>query len=444
MASKYRQKEDIKKGENMEFLIIAAIVAAVGFAVYYILQEAKERGDAWKEKQFSFGGKLLLLLNVLLTFAGVIGTCYFFLNTADATWGLVSAAVMVICSVISAYVTSPLRVFVVPTNVDSGNGCAYMIYMPLMIAVMLVSLAMVILVSWIFALMAIFRGVNKGITAIVLILLAALVASPWIVQRVQYRQAALEEQRLEQEAEARKEREKQLTSAIVEKVKGTLQSELVKDLELTEEEKNFVHSTTQNVFAIKEVRREVAYKLSELYGDKDVEGLLRISGSLAVNNALSGAWNEKGVNICFTSGFLKLIREEVMANGTFREEGSICDVYLYRGYEVWIDRSNQFIGVYPDMNGARVSVIYSSLTHMNETLEKYDDPKVDYYLVGSSVDYKTVNATNTGTTTQKKGNCSRCSGTGKVTKHFGNSWNKKPGYQYGKTCGACNGTGWVK
>ena len=32
------------------------------------VKEAKDRGDEWKEKEFSFGGRLLLLLNVLLTF----------------------------------------------------------------------------------------------------------------------------------------------------------------------------------------------------------------------------------------------------------------------------------------------------------------------------------------------------------------------------------------
>lgn len=37
--------------------------------------------------------------------------------------------------------------------------------------------------------------------------------------------------------------------------------------------------------------------------------------------------------------------------------------------------------------------------------------------------------------------CSRCSGTGKVTKHYGNSWNDQPGYRYGETCGACGGSG---
>lgn len=37
--------------------------------------------------------------------------------------------------------------------------------------------------------------------------------------------------------------------------------------------------------------------------------------------------------------------------------------------------------------------------------------------------------------------CSRCDGTGKVTKHYGNSWNDEPGYKYGETCGACDGSG---
>ena len=42
-----------------------------------------------------------------------------------------------------------------------------------------------------------------------------------------------------------------------------------------------------------------------------------------------------------------------------------------------------------------------------------------------------------------KTECSRCSGTGKVTKHFGNSWNKRDGYRYGEKCGGCGGTGYI-
>ena len=105
----------------MEVLIIGAIVAAVGFAVYYIVQDAKERGTEWKEKEFSAGGKLLLALNVMLTFAGAGATAYLFLGMDEPTWGVVGLCVWIICSVISAYVTSPLRVFVIPTNAGDGN-----------------------------------------------------------------------------------------------------------------------------------------------------------------------------------------------------------------------------------------------------------------------------------------------------------------------------------
>lgn len=429
----------------MEFLIVAVIVAVVGFGIYYIVQDAKERGDEWKEKEFSFGGRLLLLLNVLLTFAGAAATAYLFMGMDEPTWGVVGLFVWVICSIVSAHVTSPIRVFIVPNNTNGADGCAYMLYLPLMMIVMLVSVALVMLISWIYALMAIFRGAKKWGTAIVLILLAGLVASPFVVQGVKQHQAVLEAQRLEQEAEAKKEREKQLTASIVEKVKAGLQSGRAEELELTEEENSFVNSTTLHAFALKETRKEVASVLSDLYYNDDVAGILKLTGFLAANSALSHAGNDKGVNICFTSSFVKLIWEEVTANGSFREESTDCDVYIYQDYEVWIDREKNFIAVYANINGARMSVMYSNSIHMNELIETYGEEKLDYYRVGYMAEYVTVNTSGTGTsTTTKKGNCSRCSGTGKVTKHYGNSWNSKPGYQYGKTCGACNGTGWVK
>lgn len=432
----------------MEVLIIGVIVAAVGFAIYYIVQDAKERGTEWKEKEFSAGGKLLLALNVMLTFAGAGATAYLFLGMDEPTWGVVGLCVWIICSVISAYVTSPLRVFVIPTNAGDGNGCAFMIYMPLMMVVMLVSAVLVMLVAWVYALMAIFRGGKKGIAVVAMVLMAALLATPLIVQRVQYYQAAMEEQRLEQEAAAKKEREDQLSKAIAEKVKADLLVGQFKELELTEEENDFVNSTTLNAFALKEVRKEVSDMLSNLYLHDNVDGILKLTGYLAINSALSNAPYETGVNICFTDSFLKMIWTEVKANGTFVESGMVCDVYQYKEYEVWIDRGEDFVAVYIDRNGARRSVMYSNYYHMKEMIDTYGEDMVDYYLTGYSADLKTVNSSNTSntgtSTTTKKGNCSRCSGTGKVTKHYGNSWNKKPGYQYGKTCGACNGTGWVK
>ena len=432
----------------MEVLIIGAIVAAVGFAIYYIVQDAKERGTEWKEKEFSAGGKLLLALNVMLTFAGAGATAYLFLGMDEPTWGVVGLCVWIICSVISAYVTSPLRVFVIPTNAGDGNGCAFMIYMPLMMVVMLVSAVLVMLVAWVYALMAIFRGGKKGIAVVAMVLMAALLATPLIVQRVQYYQAAMEEQRLEQEAAAKKEREDQLSKAIAEKVKADLLVGQFKELELTEEENDFVNSTTLNAFALKEVRKEVSDMLSNLYLHDNVDGILKLTGYLAINSALSNAPYETGMNICFTDSFLQMIWTEVKENGTFVESGMVCDVYQYKEYEVWIDKGEDFVAVYIDRNGARRSVRYSNYYHMKEMIDTYGEDMVDYYLTGYSADLKTVNSSNTSntgtSTTTKKGNCSRCSGTGKVTKHYGNSWNKKPGYQYGKTCGACNGTGWVK
>ena len=183
--------------------------------------------------------------------------------------------------------------------------------MPLMMVVMLVSAVLVMLVSWVYALMAIFRGGKKGSAVVTMVLMAALLATPLIVQRVQYYQAAMEEQRLEQEAAAKKEREDQLSKAIAEKVKADLLVGQFKELELTEEENDFVNSTTLNAFALKEVRKEVSDRLSNLYLHDNVDGILKLTGYLAVNSALSNAPYETGVNICFTDSFLKMIWTEV-------------------------------------------------------------------------------------------------------------------------------------
>ena len=37
--------------------------------------------------------------------------------------------------------------------------------------------------------------------------------------------------------------------------------------------------------------------------------------------------------------------------------------------------------------------------------------------------------------------CSTCSGTGRVTEHFGKRWSKMEGYGYGDVCHDCGGTG---
>lgn len=40
-----------------------------------------------------------------------------------------------------------------------------------------------------------------------------------------------------------------------------------------------------------------------------------------------------------------------------------------------------------------------------------------------------------------EGACTRCSGTGKVTQTYGESWSQEDGYGYGDICGKCGGSG---
>ena len=91
---------------------------------------------------------------------------------------------------------------------------------------------------------------------------------------------------------------------------------------------------------------------------------------------------------------------------------------------------------------------YFFVTH---TDEEYND-SIRVVLNGGEAysgydDYKNAVNPSKGTSGDRKSGvtdanaCSRCDGTGKVTKHYGNSWNDQPGYKYGETCGACGGSG---
>ncbi len=67
----------------------------------------------------------------------------------------------------------------------------------------------------------------------------------------------------------------------------------------------------------------------------------------------------------------------------------------------------------------------------------------DYYYSGEIPKRRYTGSAGTGSTSSGKKVCSRCDGTGRVTKHFGNTWNKIEGYGYGDVCGQCGGTGYV-
>ena len=98
-----------------------------------------------------------------------------------------------------------------------------------------------------------------------------------------------------------------------------------------------------------------------------------------------------------------------------------------------------------DVCGVRPAItIDASGADIDYYLEDYDDINNSGVVTRTQadVDRITGKSSSSGSGSGKK-QCSRCSGTGRVTKHFGNFWNKEEGYGYGDVCGACGGTGYV-
>lgn len=137
--------------------------------------------------------------------------------------------------------------------------------------------------------------------------------------------------------------------------------------------------------------------------------------------------------------------------------------HYYAGYSWWLD-GEYFHGYGSgdvDMSVVIESGSYSNnvspITGMNGVrpaiLIDYSGNEINYYAddeaeaekaaAAEETEANVRPATKSNTDTYNKKKCNRCSGTGKVTLHYGNSWNKKEGYRYGEKCGGCNGTGYV-
>ena len=94
------------------------------------------------------------------------------------------------------------------------------------------------------------------------------------------------------------------------------------------------------------------------------------------------------------------------------------------------------------MNGVRPAIL---IDYTANEIDYYADEaaETDTAEVAEEAESAARPVKKSGTNNKDRKKCNRCSGTGKVTLHYGNSWNQKEGYRYGQKCGGCNGTGYI-
>ena len=155
----------------MLWIIILALlgIAAVVFGIYYNVTTAAEN---WYKASEYYGKPEKIILSVcftvyFITMAVMLSGCFISNGTLVAT-GLVF---VMASSITAAYMASPFR-FIIMDGASSSNGCSALLYYPLILIVNLISMIIIMLVAWVFALLAVLRG--SPLWAKILIILGAL------------------------------------------------------------------------------------------------------------------------------------------------------------------------------------------------------------------------------------------------------------------------------
>lgn len=352
----------------MFFLIIAILlgVAGLGFGVFVFirgtLSRAEETKNAWKYKQFSPGGKLALFLGVLVSLGGIPLTILGATNPDYWYLGL-SCLVSIGVSIAMAYICSPMVLTVLPVldmtkgavNSEGGleggvYGCLIMfIYVPIGLGIGIVSFTAVIIGSWVFALMALYRGTKKWVKIFSLILVAAILLSipcSFFINGI-----VMENNQ-----------EKDYSS-----IQLALDTENTQKLTFLESDINYFNQAR--------TKKMVAEKLSEFYRNRDIEGIFKIVDFALANQPdlllnVEKKSLSKG-NIVFTKDFYSFVENEIKTNGVKHS----VKKYTYRNYTVHFVNSNDIMIMNADYDW--VDIALESVTHSYGA---------DYFLVGETVE----------------------------------------------------------
>lgn len=188
------------------------------------------------------------------------------------------------------------------------------------------------------------------------------------------------------------------------------------------------------------VREAIADKFSQFYREEDLGGLVNFLALLNANYASGLMQEEETFDICFSESYLSDLKQYIRNHGTYLETNGENEIYSYGGSEFWLSSFVYIKYSYTlDGNQEEGSVILGGTDYRYSHHNTYSEDSKGYFLVDREPELVISQLT---TSEKEPGNCSRCDGTGKVTSHFGKSWNTKEGYIYGEKCGLCNGTGW--
>lgn len=349
------------------FLLILSLlfIGSLAFAIYHFVSSAKDADSKWRHKHFSLKQKMLLLLNIVVMIVSIYLTIYGFVESNAL--GALGIAGWIISSVISAYVCSPLRVFIVPSG-DTKQGCAYILYYPLMIIMMIVSLTLVLLTSWIFALFAILKETKVVFKIMAILVVVSVIITP--ISIALYKEYEIEKQFKE---------EQQFKEILLYKVAEAIDASKAEKINFTEEELTYCKSHNLiDPFDLPETQKILADEFCEIYNKNDFESLCKLIQFSYINGITF-------FDIYFTADFMNLLQSEIEENGEYYvySTNSKSQIYIYNDYKVLInkdyiyfqqgeirDYGNDFRKFYSSKNYDKESLVVGETVKTVEEMEK--------------------------------------------------------------------------
>lgn len=346
-------------GNILLLLSAVMLLGSIAFSIWYAINEAKEEGEKWWEKELSTPKRIGIAGNVVAVFLSVLTVAYGWVNHSAV--GVVGILIWIISSLILAYTASPLRLHAYD---GENHGCATILFMPLLMILSLVSLLLIMFTSWVFALVTLLKGLSKKVYIIIGVSILVLVAVAVGIGFAQKNQEAKVEQ---QKAE--------LNTQIIEKLRESIEEGKLEPIPYTEEELAIIEQVEIKPFATIDAKGMIAEKFSELYRKKDFNGIVDFAVYLDYHHATHFIGEDTTADIAFDADFIAFLSQQIREKG----EPQSSDWYLIDGRKFCL--GGKFVYFETLIEDGVGTVILGTEHYRNEHYKDYDDDPVGLCLI---------------------------------------------------------------
>jgi len=388
-------------GSVLFLLAAALLIGSIVFAIWYSIEQAKEESKNIAVKELTAGKRIAVLLNVIVVFASMAAVAYGFVHR-DMIVGPVGILAWIVSSLIVAYTCSPLRL--VHSSIDNAprQGFAYLLFAPLLAIIAAVSMILIMLISWVFGLAAVMKGLTKKTFITIGLCIVLLIGAGFAVNYILAEKDAQDNAHL-----------LELVESATEEAIQSIESGELKQVAISEEVSAVLQDQYNvfSVFSLNDVREACAEKLAQLYRDGDIDGLMKFFAFLDANEAGHMLAEDGVYDICFSKEYISSLIYYMEDHGTYLKTNGDNRIYSYEGHEVWLS-SLFYVKLNYTVDGESRSgtILLGDPTYREAEHAKYSENSLGYFFVDETVEFVDSVLENNSSTTAyyPAGKCPEC------------------------------------